>query len=92
MTGVQTCALPICRDFRASIKIIPGRPDDLSPVAVTLQASCFPSSQGGWGFFARFYRGQDYYNIGFMEDVKRFHIGATFNQDGFFHFYRPKAH
>ncbi|HEY7500135.1 MAG TPA: hypothetical protein VH740_16560 [Vicinamibacterales bacterium] len=54
------------------------------------QFSCFPWENGGWGFFVRFYSGQDYYNIGFLERINRLHFGATFNQSGFFRF-RKKA-
>jgi hypothetical protein len=57
-----------------------------------VQASCFPWNNGGWGFFARWYAGQDYYNVGFLDDINRVHIGLTFNQAEFFKFRRrPKT-
>ena len=52
------------------------------------QVSCFPALKGGWGIFARLYKGQDYYNVGFLDDITRFHVGATFNQSDFFRFRR----
>jgi hypothetical protein len=56
-----------------------------------LQVSCFPWMNGGWGFFARFYAGQDYYNVGFLDDISRLHVGMTFNQADFFRFRRRPA-
>jgi hypothetical protein len=84
------------RELKASVKYIPDRADrdergeSLSKFAVSLQASCFPSTQGGWGIFVRYYQGQDYYNIGFMNDIRRIQIGGTYNQDGFFRFHRAE--
>jgi hypothetical protein len=52
------------------------------------QVSCFPWMNGGWGLFARFYTGQDYYNVGFLDDISRLHVGLTFNQADFFRFRR----
>ena len=55
------------------------------------QVSCFPWMNGGWGFFARLYMGQDYYNVGFLDDITRLHAGFTFNQADFFRFrHRPE--
>jgi hypothetical protein len=82
----------MCRrrlDVSGSAKAIVGADAEVWPVAITAQVSCFPFSRGGWGFFARYYGGQDYYNIGFLENVQRFQVGATFNQGGFFRFQRP---
>ncbi len=39
-----------------------------------------------WGFFARYYAGQDYYNLGFEDDVRRFQFGMTYSQEGFLRF------
>jgi hypothetical protein len=55
------------------------------------QASCFPWGNGGWGFFVRFYAGQDYYNVGFLDQITRLHVGLTFNQSDFFRFRRRPA-
>jgi hypothetical protein len=67
----------------------PGVVDSVPEWSGSVQVSCFPWNNGGWGFFARFYTGQDYYNIGFLDTITRFHVGATFNQTGFFRFRRP---
>ena len=53
-----------------------------------VQVSCFPWLNGGWGFFARWYAGQDYYNVGFLDDINRLQVGFTFNQAEFFRFRR----
>ena len=83
--------IPGCRkrlDLSGSLKFIAGRPDDVSPRVYLAQASCFPFRKGGWGFFVRYYHGEDYYNQGFRTDIERVHVGATFNQTGFFRFRR----
>jgi hypothetical protein len=50
------------------------------------QATCFPWMNGGWGFLVRWYAGQDYYNVGFLDDINRLQVGVTFNQADFFRF------
>ena len=67
----------------------PGVVDTVRSLSGSLQVSCFPWDNGGWGLFARLYSGQDYYNVGFLDNITRIHIGATFNQTGFFRFRRP---
>ena len=56
-----------------------------------VQATCFPWLNGGWGFLVRWYKGQDYYNVGFLDDINRLHVGLTFNQADFFRFRRRPA-
>ncbi len=75
----------------ASVTWNPGVVETVSEWSTSLQASCFPFNGGGWGYFVRVYRGQDYYNIGFLDEISRVHIGATFNQTGFFKFRRAPA-
>lgn len=75
-------------EANAGLQFIAGRPEDTSPVAITIQGSCFPTTRGGWGFFVRYYYGQDYYNIRFFNDISRLHLGFTFNQSAFFRFCR----
>jgi hypothetical protein len=72
----------------AGLEIIGGHPDSVWPVTVTVQGTCFPTRQGGWGIFVRYYGGQDYYNLGLLDNIQRVHVGATFNQSGFFRFRR----
>jgi hypothetical protein len=73
-------------EILGAVKAIAGHPESVWPVAVTAQASCFLTRQGGWGIFVRYYGGQDYYNLGLLENIQRVHVGATFNQSGFFRF------
>jgi len=79
------------REVKGSLKYIYGHPDTVWPVALTAEAACFPSTEGGWGFFVRYYAGQDYYNLGFLDNIHRWQAGATFAQDGFFRFRRTPA-
>ena len=76
-------------ELEGGLEIIGGHPDSVWPVAVTARGSCFPTRQGGWGIFVRYYGGQDYYNLGLLDNIQRVHVGATFNQSGFFRFRRP---
>ena len=51
------------------------------------QLAWFPWSQSGVGLFVRLYRGQDYYNLGFIDNIPhRLQIGVEFEQDGFLKF------
>jgi hypothetical protein len=79
------------REIKGSLKYINGNPSTVWPVALTAEADCFPSTEGGWGFFVRYYAGQDYYNLGFLDNIHRWQAGATFTQDGFFRFRRTPA-
>ena len=58
--------------------------EDVPTGSLNIQWSCFLSERGGWGFFVRYYGGQDYYNIGFMDNISRLHVGFTYNQGDFF--------
>jgi hypothetical protein len=49
-------------------------------------AACFPAGWGGAGLFVRFYRGQDYYNLGFAEGITRLQVGFTLQRDTFLSF------
>lgn len=94
-TAYATRHLRFCRrrfEGIASLTWNPGVVETVTEWSTSVQASCFPFMGGGWGFFVRFYRGQDYYNLGFLDEISRVHIGATFNQGGFFSFRRPPAH
>jgi hypothetical protein len=66
----------------------PGVVDSDLELSGSAQVSCFPWLNGGWGFFARWYAGQDYYNVGFLDDINRLQVGLTFNQAEFFRFRR----
>jgi hypothetical protein len=73
-------------EVRAGLQATAGRQPEASSAAITLEAACFPTQRGGWGVFVRYYRGQDYYNIRYLNDINRLHVGFTFNQSGFFRF------
>ena len=73
------------------LEAIVGHPDSVWPVAVMAQFSCFPAPMGGWGVFIRYYGGQDYYNLGLLDNIQRVQVGATFNQSAFFRFRRTEA-
>ena len=45
-----------------------------------------PRRWGGTGLFLRFYRGQDYYNLGFADAISRLQFGFTLQQDTFLSF------
>jgi hypothetical protein len=84
--GVRPCQ----RRMEGSVGVVwnPGVVDSDENLSFTIypQFSCYPWLNGGWGFFVRFYSGQDYYNIGFLDRINRLQFGATFNQSGFFRF------
>lgn len=82
---------PARAEGRFSANYIVGAPSTVSDWTLSGQVSCFPTSSGGWGVFARYYRGQDYYNIAFLNQIRRWELGATFNQDGFFRFRRVQS-
>ena len=69
----------------------PGVVETVTSWSGNVQLSCFPWDNGGWGFFARLYTGQDYYNVGFLDEITRLQFGLTFNQTGFFRFRKRPA-
>ncbi len=54
----------------------------------SVEAACLPAGWGGAGVFVRFYRGQDYYNAAFLENIQRLQFGLTFLQGKFLAFPR----
>ena len=61
-------------------------PPGVPPLITSAEASCLPRHWGGSGVFVRFYRGQDYYNLGFAESITRLQVGFTLQQDTFLSF------
>ena len=57
-------------------------------VTTAVEAACLPSGWGGAGLFVRYYRGQDYYNASFLENINRVQFGVTFLQAKFLAFAR----
>ena len=76
------------REVKGFAKYIAGHPSTVKPFVLSAEAACFPSTVGGWGWFVRYYYGQDYYNIAFLDNISRWQLGMTFSQDGFFRFRR----
>jgi hypothetical protein len=92
LNGAWAVKTPFCeRRLETSAGLVwnPGVVETVPEVSFSIQVSCFPTLNGGWGFFTRYYQGQDYYNVGFLDDIRRVHVGLTFNQTGFFRFRRP---
>jgi hypothetical protein len=56
---------------------------------VTIETACLPAGWGGTGLFVRYYRGQDYYNAAFLQNISRLQFGLTFLQSRFLAF--PKS-
>jgi hypothetical protein len=69
-----------------SLKVIQGAAESVDPVAVAAEAACLPGSWGGAGLFVRYYRGQDYYNASFLENINRVQFGVTFMHGKFLAF------
>ena len=67
------------------------QPEDVPSFAVQVEGSCTFTDQGGWGVFVRYYYGQDYYNLGWVDTISRAMIGAHFEQDGFLRFVSRRA-
>jgi hypothetical protein len=70
----------------ATLYYVGQAPNTVGPLALQLEASCTFSDRGGWGAFARYYSGQDYYNLGFADSISRVMVGVHFEQDGFLRF------
>jgi hypothetical protein len=64
-------------------------PTGIPPVKTMLEAACLPRRWGGTGLFVRFYRGQDYYNLGFAESITRLQFGFTLQRATFLSFRIP---
>lgn len=53
--------------------------DDVSPFRFSLEAGFTLDKLNGLGAFVRFYSGQDYYNLGFMDELSLFQFGIVFS-------------
>ncbi len=51
----------------------------LSPWTFSAELSQTLHRLGGWGVFARYYQGMDYYNLGFLDDTRYVHVGLVFD-------------
>ena len=48
-------------------------------VSIEVRALCMFGESRGLGLFARYYKGQDYYNASFLEPLNRLHVGVAIN-------------
>lgn len=74
-----------------SVKYIGTPPLNGNSVVFQADATCTFNDGGGWGLFARFYRGQDYYNLGFARSLSRLQFGFHHESDGFLRFVRARS-
>ena len=61
-------------------------PPDISSAITRIEGSCFPRGWGGAGIFVTYYDGQDYYNLGFAEKIRRLQFGVTLQGEQFLSF------
>jgi len=87
--GIRPCSSRVEAVFQV-ITAIDHPVPSVSRTATSVQLSCFPSIKGGFGAFVKAYWGQDPYNLGFLDNITRFQVGLTFNQDGIFKFRAAK--
>jgi len=71
------------------LQYIHDTPAGVPAVTTIADASCLPASWGGTGLFVRFFRGQDYYNLGFTDRITRLQFGLTLQQATFLSFRIP---
>jgi hypothetical protein len=93
-TAYATRGIPWCQkrfEVAAGAVWNPGVVDPELVWSGHVETTCFPWLNGGWGFLVRWFAGQDSYNIGFLDDINRLHVGVTFNQADFFRFRRRPA-
>jgi hypothetical protein len=71
------------------LRYIHDAPTSVPSVTTQAEVACLPRRWGGTGLYARFYRGQDYYNLGFGETVTRLQFGFTLQRATFLSFRIP---
>ena len=71
------------------LQYIQDTPASLPAVKTMVEGSCLPKRWGGTGLFVKFYRGQDYYNLGFAESITRLQFGFTLQRATFLSFRIP---
>jgi hypothetical protein len=71
---------------KLALEYIHDAPPAVSDVTTIGEVMLLPRGWGGAGIFARFYHGQDYYNLAFFNNVSRLQVGLAFNHDKFLMF------
>jgi hypothetical protein len=75
----------------ATVSYVGEEPDGVPPFAYQVDGLCTFTPKGGWGVFARYYDGQDYYNLAFGLRIRRLQVGIQYEQDGFLRFITAQA-
>ena len=73
----------------ASLTWNPGVVETVTEWSTSVQASCFPFTRRRLGILRAVVSRTGLLQPGFLDEISRVHIGATFNQSGFFRFRRP---
>jgi hypothetical protein len=68
------------------LQFVHDAPVGVPSVTTKVEAACLPRRWGGTGVFLRFYRGQDYYNLGFADAISRLQFGFALQQGTFLSF------
>ena len=76
-------------ESQLQVHYIHDTPAGLPALKTILEATCLPRAWGGTGLFVRFYRGQDYYNLGFDQSITRLQFGFTLQRATFLSFRIP---
>lgn len=81
----------LCGRLEGQVRLqhIHDKPAGVPSITTVADASCLPRRWGGTGLFVRFYRGQDYYNLGFAEKLTRLQFGIALQQSTFLSFRIP---
>jgi hypothetical protein len=75
--------------FEGFAEYIHDAPEGVPRVTVSASPEFTFDSVGGWGFFLRYYRGQDYYNLGFLSRLHEVAVGIVFDAGKFAQFALP---
>ena len=76
-------------EAQLDLQYIHDTPAGIPALKAMFEALCLPRQWGGAGLFVRFYRGQDYYNLGFAESITRLQFGFTLQRATFLSFRIP---
>jgi hypothetical protein len=76
---------------QASVRYIGEPPIDGTSWVYQVDGTCTFNDSAGWGLFVRFYKGQDYYNLGFARSLSRLQFGFHYENDGFLRFVKANA-
>lgn len=76
-------------EAQVRLQYIHNTPAGIPAMKTMAEVSCLPRRWGGTGLFVRFYRGQDYYNLGFAESISRLQFGFTLQRATFLSFRIP---